>query len=99
MMADADAIFRRRLGRAEIEPAINLHGINGNNFAADFFGQREGETGFSDRRRTGEEEAATIQFRGRWMKFTVSHGRFVWPRIGLAKISRKERLRLRRDRK
>jgi hypothetical protein len=40
VMRHAGAFGGRRLGGADVESAINLHGIGGDDFAADFF--REG---------------------------------------------------------
>jgi hypothetical protein len=51
----AGALDGRRLGGAEVESAIHLHRVHGDDFAADFFREREGDLGFSNRCRPGDE--------------------------------------------
>ena len=60
-VADVDQVMRhagafggRRLGRADVESAIHLHGIGGNDFAADLFGEMQRDLGFADGGRAGD---------------------------------------------
>jgi hypothetical protein len=41
MVRDTAAFLRGGLGSAEVESAIDLHGIDGDDFAIQFFGERE----------------------------------------------------------
>ena len=52
VMRNAAAFFERGLGRANIETAIDLRGIAGQDIALQFAGQRHGERGFAGSRRT-----------------------------------------------
>ena len=49
------ALCRSGLGGADVESTINLHGIHGDNFAADFFSQQQGNFGFANGGRTRQE--------------------------------------------
>ena len=56
MMRHACADFRRRLGAADVESAIELNGIEVDDFAARSFGQAECESRFADTGRSGNDE-------------------------------------------
>ena len=43
MMGHAGAVGARGFGGADVQPAIDLHGINGNDLSAELFGQQEGD--------------------------------------------------------
>jgi hypothetical protein len=60
VMGDALLLGGRRLGRADIQAAIHLHGIDRNDFAADAFGQFQGDGGFARRRGAGQEHGKRI---------------------------------------
>ena len=47
----AGAFAGRGFGRADVESAIDLHGIDGDDFAADFFRERQRDGGFTRCRR------------------------------------------------
>ncbi len=55
MMPDAGAVGNRWLGRADVQAAIHLHGIHRNDFAAQLFGQEQGDFRFTNRSRTGQQ--------------------------------------------
>ena len=55
VMRHARALGWRRLGRPDVESAIDLHRIGGDDFAADFFGKQKGDFRFSDRSRPGQK--------------------------------------------
>src|ERR1019366_7542454 len=61
VMRHAGAFGRRWLGRADVQPAINLHRVGGDDFATDFFRERECNCRFSNRRRPGEEDGERME--------------------------------------
>ena len=58
-MRHAGAVGGRWFGRADVESAINLHGIDGDDFAAEFFGEPQRDFGFADGGRAGDKDEAT----------------------------------------
>ena len=48
MMRHAGAFGGGRFGGADVQAAIDLHGIDGNDFAADLFRQSQGDGRFPD---------------------------------------------------
>jgi len=48
VMRHAGALGGRRFGRADVESAINLHGIHRDDFAAEFFREAQGDFRFTD---------------------------------------------------
>jgi hypothetical protein len=55
VMRHAGAVGGRRLGRADVESAIHLHGVGGDDFAAELFRERERDCGFANGSRPGNE--------------------------------------------
>ena len=55
-MADALLFFGGRFGGADVEAAIDLHGIDGNDFAADALGELQSDFGFADGGWAGDED-------------------------------------------
>ena len=60
VMRHAGAVGGRWLGRADVESAIDLHGIGGNDFTAELFREAQGDFGFAGGGRTGDENGARI---------------------------------------
>ena len=55
MVRHSGALLGRWFGRADVHAAINLHGIYGNNFSAQFFGEPQGNLRFADGGRTSQQ--------------------------------------------
>ncbi len=55
-MRDALAGGGRRFGRAQVQAAIDLHGIDGNDLAAEPLGQAERDFGFTNGGRAGQQQ-------------------------------------------
>ena len=54
VMRHAGAVGGRWLGRADVESAIDLHGIGGDDFTAELFREAQGDFGFADGGRAGD---------------------------------------------
>ena len=54
VMGDALLLFGPDFGGPDIHMPVDLHGIRGDDFSAHRMSQPDGETGFPDRRRTGQ---------------------------------------------
>ena len=61
VMRHAGAVGGRRFGRADVESAIDLHGIGGNDFAAELFREAQGDFRFADGGRAGDEDGARME--------------------------------------
>jgi hypothetical protein len=57
---DPGTFFQRGFGGAKVQTAINLHGIDRNDFAVKFVGQKEGDLGFAHRGGTRETKNASL---------------------------------------
>src|ERR1017187_644584 len=66
VMRHAGAVGGRWLGRADVESAIDLHGIGGNDFTAELPGKAQGDFRFSDGGRAGDEEGTRLCFATAW---------------------------------
>ena len=58
MMRHRSSLFRGRLGGSDVQAAIDLHCIDGNDFAVEAPGQREGHGGFANGGWAGDEDGA-----------------------------------------
>jgi hypothetical protein len=58
VMWHAGALGGGRFGGADVEAAINLHGIHRDDFAADCFGEQQRDFGFANGGRAGEEDGS-----------------------------------------
>ena len=67
VMRHAGAFGGRRFGRADVESAIDLHRVHGNDFAADAFGELQRDLGFADGGWAGDEHRARMED-GRWRR-------------------------------
>src|ERR1019366_2864802 len=65
VMRHPGTVGGRRLGRADVETAIDLHGIHGTNFPAELLCERERDFGFSNGSRPGDEDGTKMED-GRW---------------------------------
>ncbi len=57
-MAHARLLFGRWFRRANIQPAINLHRIGGDDFSSKSFRETQGYLGFADGSRANDQERA-----------------------------------------
>jgi hypothetical protein len=55
-MRDAAAFLERRLGRADVEPAEDLHGVAGNDFAIHAERQLDRQRALAGRGRAGDDD-------------------------------------------
>ena len=58
VMGEAATFGGGRFGRPDVQAAINLHRIDGNDFAAELFGEQQGDLGFAGRGGAGEQQNA-----------------------------------------
>jgi hypothetical protein len=56
VMTHASAFLEGGFGCANVQPAIDLHGIHRNDFAAKLLGQQQGDFGFADSCRPSEQQ-------------------------------------------
>ena len=73
VMRHAGAVGGRRLGRAEVESAIDLHGIGGNDFATEQFRDAQGDSRFSNRSRPGDQNRERMEDGGLKMAKAILH--------------------------
>src|ERR1035441_2403739 len=64
MMGHAGTLLGRRFGRANVQVAIDLHGIDGNDFAPEPLGEQHGDVRLTYGRRSGQQERAWMEDRG-----------------------------------
>ena len=60
MMPHPPQLLRPRFGRADVQSPIDLHGVHGNDLAADPFRQRQGDRRFARRRRAGQKDGRPV---------------------------------------
>src|ERR1039458_4529222 len=58
MMGHTGALLGRWFGRANVQVAIDLHGINGDDFASEPLGEQHGDVRLAYGRRSGQQERA-----------------------------------------
>ena len=86
MMRDSSARFRRRLGAADIEPAIELNGIEVDDFSARSFSQAKSEMRFSDAGRAGDHHGR-VRSHARSLAASAGHvGALIFPRQNVAQM-------------
>jgi hypothetical protein len=76
VVRDTAALGGGGFGGAEVEAAIDLHGIDGDDFGVELFGEAKRDGGFTDGGGTGEEEAWRRRGgSGRWGVLVLRHAR------------------------